>query len=257
MSEIIRETRNAINSRLDMLDVLVSRMSYSVNSNSNSHPHTDTSHDNHRLESLSKRIYNLEAHTERVDNVESTLYKFNDLISNVIQKIQNMEKSHIYIPTLKTPSRDEVIPEVIISETPILSERSQHDEEEEYCDNCGGECDGAHGKSGDAAIADMKSRGLELKDGKIVKIQQEEQEVEAEEEAEEEEEEEVEEEVEEEEEEEEEAQQLELEEFEYKSMTLYRDNENKVYQMDEDGALSDPIGIWDESKNPPRIKKIV
>ena len=45
-----------------------------------------------------------------------------------------------------------------------------------------------------------------------------------------------------------------LTEFTYKGMTLYHDEEYKVYQMGEDGELSDPIGIWDESKN--RIKKL-
>ena len=48
---------------------------------------------------------------------------------------------------------------------------------------------------------------------------------------------------------------LELEEFEYKGMTLYRDPNNKVYRMDEEGALSEPLGIWDNGKQ--RIKKIV
>jgi hypothetical protein len=40
-------------------------------------------------------------------------------------------------------------------------------------------------------------------------------------------------------------------------MTLYRDTENRVYRMDEDGALSDPLGLWDESGPKPRIKKII
>ena len=59
--------------------------------------------------------------------------------------------------------------------------------------------------------------------------------------------EEEEEEVEEEEEEEEEA--LELDEFEYKGVTYFRDAENKVYQIDTDGDLDDtPIGIWSVEK---------
>jgi len=61
----------------------------------------------------------------------------------------------------------------------------------------------------------------------------------------------VEEEVIEEEEEEvvEEVEQQELTEFEYKGMILYRDGENKVYQMDEEGELVDtPIGVWNEAK---------
>ena len=42
---------------------------------------------------------------------------------------------------------------------------------------------------------------------------------------------------------------LELDEFEYKGATYYRDSENLVYQQDEDGDLDDtPIGVWNEAK---------
>ena len=59
----------------------------------------------------------------------------------------------------------------------------------------------------------------------------------------------VEEEVEEEVVEEEEEEQVEsLEEFEYKGRTYYHDSDLKVYIPDEDGAVSDPIGIWDPVK---------
>ena len=62
--------------------------------------------------------------------------------------------------------------------------------------------------------------------------------------AEEQEEEEVEEEV-----EEEEDEAMELEEFDYKGVTYYRDGENQVYQKDADGDLDDtPIGVWNETK---------
>jgi hypothetical protein len=50
-------------------------------------------------------------------------------------------------------------------------------------------------------------------------------------------------------EEEEEEEALELEEFEYKGVTYYKDSENQVYQKDSDGDLDDtPIGIWNEAK---------
>jgi hypothetical protein len=53
--------------------------------------------------------------------------------------------------------------------------------------------------------------------------------------------------VEEEEVEEEEA--LELDEFEYKGVTYFRDTENQVYQVDSDGDLDDtPIGVWNAEK---------
>ncbi len=48
---------------------------------------------------------------------------------------------------------------------------------------------------------------------------------------------------------EEEEEELALEEFEYKGKTYYKDAENQVYQMDEDGDISDPIGVWNETKN--------
>lgn len=49
--------------------------------------------------------------------------------------------------------------------------------------------------------------------------------------------------------EEEEGEAMELEEFEYKGVTYYRDGENQVYQKDEEGDLDDtPIGVWNEVK---------
>jgi hypothetical protein len=51
------------------------------------------------------------------------------------------------------------------------------------------------------------------------------------------------------EEEQEEAEGVAMEEFEYKGVTYYRDAENQVYQLDEDGDLDDtPIGVWNETK---------
>jgi hypothetical protein len=51
------------------------------------------------------------------------------------------------------------------------------------------------------------------------------------------------------EEEEEEEEALELDEFEYKGVTYFRDSENQVYQVDVDGDLDDtPIGVWSVEK---------
>ena len=48
---------------------------------------------------------------------------------------------------------------------------------------------------------------------------------------------------------EEEEEALELEEFEYKGVTYYRDADLQVYQLDTDGDLDEtPIGVWNESK---------
>jgi hypothetical protein len=51
------------------------------------------------------------------------------------------------------------------------------------------------------------------------------------------------------EEEEEEEEAVELDEFEYKGVTYFKDAENQVYQVDADGDLDDsPIGVWSEEK---------
>jgi hypothetical protein len=55
---------------------------------------------------------------------------------------------------------------------------------------------------------------------------------------------------------EEEGEALELEEFEYKGSTYYRDPENNVYMMDEEGELVDePIGVWSEVKKRIVVRK--
>lgn len=279
MSEIIRETRNAINSRLDMLDVLVSSSrSYSVPMSNSSNPC-----DNHRIDVVNKRITSMETilehFTDKYNMLESTMYKFNDLLTNIQKKIESMEKQGVPIVKVMndTPkckdckeasydcycdmppliSTSEMIPEIVIEDDAISQIKKDMNESEEYCDECDSTpCDGAHGSSGDKAIADMKSRGLEVVDNTIVPIQEEEvaeEEQQQEEVAEEEQEEVAEEEVAEEEvAEQEEA--LELEEFEYKGMTLYRDSENKVYRMNEENEISEPLGVWDEKSK--KIKKI-
>ena len=254
MSEIIRETRNAINSRLDMLEVLINsnRSSYSYSA-----PMSNISPcDNHRIEDINKKIVTL---LDKYDMLESTMYKFNDLLTNTQKKIDSMEKQNVPIVKVMgdTPkkytscdkcyeqiddcicdmpplvSRDEIIPEIVIEDD------TKNESEEEYCDECDATpCDGAHAKSGDAALADMKLRGLEVVDNKIVKIKKEEDE-EDEEEVVEEKEEEVEE---------------EYTSFEYKGMTLYHDTNMIVYQIDEEGALSDPIGKYDVEKQ--KIRKL-
>jgi hypothetical protein len=56
-------------------------------------------------------------------------------------------------------------------------------------------------------------------------------------------------EVEEEVEEEEEEDVMQLEPFEWKGVTYYKDSDNQVYQTDADGDIDDsPIGVWNETK---------
>ena len=49
---------------------------------------------------------------------------------------------------------------------------------------------------------------------------------------------------------EEEAEEEELEEFEFKGVTYYKDTELNVYKIDENGELvTEPIGVWSTTKN--------
>ena len=165
---------------------------------------------------------------DEIDSIKSMMYRLNDIILNMQKKIDSMDVSD-HMPELHITQPSEVEEkhfEYPYEEVKVEKEQEEVEEEEEAEEE-----------------------------------QEEAEEEEAEEEAEEEQEEAEEaEEAEQEQEEEEEAEEaeqeegVELEEFEYKGMTLYRDTENKVYRMDEDGALSDPLGIWDEVKE--RIKKL-
>jgi hypothetical protein len=43
---------------------------------------------------------------------------------------------------------------------------------------------------------------------------------------------------------------MELKEFTYKNVTYYRDDENQVYKLDDDGDLDEtPVGVWNEEKS--------
>jgi hypothetical protein len=225
--ELIRETKNAINSRLDLLEVLVKNHTSSTKVSVPQQQHPDT--------------------VERLNNLESTLYRFNDLISNVIDKIHKME-TRTYVPPIKSPSLyHEVIPTITIEDTnsedstkPILTIRSHHDDDNEdtyvektfNVDKNEVEEDEEEDEEEDGGEEeDEEEDGGEEDEKKEQEEEQEQEEEDGEEEC------------------------IELEEFEYKGMTLYRDGESKVYSMDEDGALSEPIGVWDEVKQ--RIKKIL
>jgi len=191
MSEIIREARNAINSRLDMLEILI---------HTKSTPMSNSGCDNHRMEYKYKAM--------------------DDKINNLYEMFNTIQNKDCYCDMPPLTSVSEKIPEIIINETdkPILTVRS-HNENDDEDSHVKRTCD-----------VEEESEAEEVaEESEAEEVAEEESEAEAEE-------------------------QLELEEFEYKGMTLYRDSESKVYQMDEDGALSDPIGIWDETKN--RIKKI-
>jgi hypothetical protein len=187
--EIIRDTRAGINTRLDMLEMLIQ----------NARPLRSTSVDTSNIEIM------LQLLTSKINSIES---KVNDIIES---------------------KYDEDLPSLILEDDVIQDNKQVIQEKKE-----------------EKMVQEKKEEEVEEEMKEEMK---EEKEEEVEEEVEEEMEEEVEEEMEEEVEEEMVQEEQELTEFEYKGMILYRDAENKVYQMDEDGELVDtPIGVWNETK---------
>ena len=183
--EIIRDTRAGINTRLDMLEMLIQ----------NARPLPSTSVDTSNIEIM------LQLLTSKINSIES---KVNDIIES---------------------KYDEDLPSLILEDDVIQDNKQVVQEKKE------------------------EKMVQEKKEEEVEEEMEEKKEEEVEEEVEEEMEEEVEEEMEEEVEEEMVQEEQELTEFEYKGMILYRDAENKVYQMDEDGELVDtPIGVWNETK---------
>jgi hypothetical protein len=182
--EIIRDTRAGINTRLDMLEMLIQNARAQNQYQSNA---IDTS------------------------NIEIMLQLLTSKINSIEDKVNNI----IY-------SKHEELPSIIVEDCVVDHKKMVQEEEKE----------------------------VEEEEEEMVKEEEEEEvKEEKEEEAKEEVKEEQEEVQEEQDVEEEEQEEQELTEFEYKGMILYRDGENKVYQMDEDGELVDtPIGVWNETK---------
>jgi len=190
MSEIIRETRNAINARLDMLESLMK---------------------------LSNKSGNLNEFTQRLERIESML-SYND---NIKARFPNVEV-------------EEQIPQVIIMEKQYSYEDSTNTNSPIHYNSPVQENTSMPNDASSLHALDNDSDKEEA-------LEEEEEEV-------------VEEEVVEEEVVEEEEVGIELESFEYKGLTLYRDSDNKVYQMDDEGSISEPIGLWDDAKQ--RITKV-
>jgi hypothetical protein len=183
--DIIRETKNAINARLDMLESMISMNTNNVN------------------DSIRETITN---QSVEIEDLKSNLYRVSESISNILNRITIMERNAA--PSM--PSPYEPMPELRVDNDVkvITIEEEEEVEEVEEVEE-------------EESSPELEESSLELEESSP----------------------------------ELEESSLELEEFEYKGMTLYRDPENKVYRMDEEGALSEPLGIWDDAKQ--KIKKIV
>ena len=230
MVEVLRETKNAINARLDMLEMLVLK---SNSIDENTHNDNDSNIDNVKMF--------MKDTNERFENIETMLYRFNDLISNIKNYIEKQQNTDILPRTIIIDKEDNntnettyetSIPRMIIVDK-SEGEKEQVEEEQEEQE---------------------EEEQLEEEEQVEEQEEQEEQQEEQEEEQEQEQEQVEEQQEEQEEEQEEQEEGIELTEFEYKGMTLYHDADMKVYRMDEEGALSDVLGIYDAEKG--KIRKI-
>jgi len=155
-----------------------------------------------------------------ISNIEIMLQLLTSKINSIEDKVNNI-----------IHSKDEQLPSIILNDN--VAEEKKEEEEEVV-------------EKEEEVVEEEEEVVEEKEEEEVVEEKEEEEVVEEEEEEVVEEEEEV---VQEEEEKEEVVEEQELTEFEYKGMILYRDGENKVYQMDEDGELVDtPIGVWNETK---------
>ena len=186
--EIIRETRAAINTRLDMLEMLIQNSKPQHQNQSNP---VDLSNIENMLNLLTSKINSIE------DKVNNIIHSKDEELPSIILNDNVAEEKKVVVC--------KKVEEVVEEKQEVIEEEEEVEEEE-------------------------------VEEQEVVEEEQEEQEV-------------VEEEQEVVEEEQEVVEEQELTEFEYKGMILYRDGENKVYQMDEDGELVDtPIGVWNETK---------
>ena len=181
--EIIRETRAAINTRLDMLEMLIQNSKPQHQNQSNP---VDLSNIEIMLNLLTSKINSIE------DKVNNIIHSKDEELPSIIVDDNVAEEKKVVICKKVEEEEEEVVEE----EEQVVEEEEEVVEEEQV---------------------------VEEEEEEVVEEQEEEQEEVVEEQ--------------------------ELTEFEYKGMILYRDGENKVYQMDEDGELVDtPIGVWNETK---------
>lgn len=178
--EIIRETRAAINTRLDMLEMLIQN---------------------------GKPQHQNQSNPVDLSNIEIMLNLLTSKINSIEDKVNNIVHSkHEELPSIIL--NDDVVEEKKITDCKKVEEEEEEAVEEEVQEE---------------EVQEEEVQEEIIKEEEIVEEEQEEQEEVVEEQ--------------------------ELTEFEYKGMILYRDGENKVYQMDEDGELVDtPIGVWNETK---------
>ena len=260
ISEIIREIKHNVSMRLDILESLLSRVEHKESTSDN----TAISKRIGQMETKLDTLFELLKTNEKrftVDLMESDTpilhinEEYEEPIKICVSHMDEEEES------IKDDEEESIIEEVVDE---IIEEKEEEivkevvdeivkkvvdeivKEEEEVVEEIVEE---------EEEIVEEVVEEVEEKEEIVEEVEEKEEEEEEEEEEVEEKEEEEEEKEEEEEEKEEEEEAIELTEFIYKGLTLYRDSDAYVYQLDSEGSLIDtPIGIWDDVKQ--RIKKL-
>ena len=242
MVEVLRETKNAINARLDMLEMMIVKST-----------HVNEYNDQNSLHNFMKDSNN------RFEEIETMLYRFNDTINIIKTHIEEQQISDILPRTIIIDKEDntnisELAFDGTVPDMIIVDKEEEEEEEEDIIDNKVVNLD--EDVVSTSVLPEEEEQEEEAEDAEEQE-EAEDAEEEAEQEEAEQEEEEAEQEAEEEEQEEEDAEEgIELTEFEYKGMTLYHDSDMKVYRMDDDGALSDVLGIYHPHPTNRELDKI-
>ena len=212
MVEVLRETKNAINARLDMLEMMIIK-SNNINKEYNNDNNLDTF---------------IKDTNNRFEEIETVFYRFNEKINSINNYIENQQTTDILPRTIIIDKEDnnlsqtnEAVFDISIPNMIILNNDVEEVAEEEVAEE---------------EIAEEEIAEEEVAEEEVAEEEVAEEEV-AEEEVSEEE-------------------NIELTEFEYKGMTLYHDNDMKVYRMDEEGALSDVMGIYHPHPTKRELDKI-
>ena len=175
----------------------------------------------------------------KLSKLEGELNGLRTELRGLTTPINPGEKAKVPSPLICTPTLSGI--EIIPKKEVVVHMNTQHSERPLEVTKV------ASASASASSKVVKKEELMEVEEEEVEEV--EEEEVEEEEVEEEEVVEEVEEEEVEEEEEEEEADAgVELEEFEYKGATYYRDTENKVFMLDEDGSVGEPIGLWNVIK---------
>ncbi len=205
------------------------------------------------VKSLVDRIAKLEEMVEKLLHKELlsglSMRRREDSIGS-LSAVQESDMKNLFKELIEKPLAQEIESESILDTAFDLGDGEDEDvEDAEDAEDAEGDDDVDYADDEQEVDAEEDAEGTEAEEVEVEEVEVEADAEEVEADVEDEEADVEAEEVEEEEAEEEVEEALELDEFEYKGVTYFRDSENQVYQVDVDGDLDDtPIGVWSVEK---------